>query len=1034
MFNWIIDFSLRQRLMVLTLAVLLLTFGALNLKKLPVDALPDLNKPVVVIMTEAGGMAPADVEQLLSFPIETSVAGLPGVTRVRSVSGLGLSVVYVEFDWGADIYRIRQQVAERLNIIRDQLPPSITPQIGPINSIMGEIMLIALKSRTGQVSPMKLREIADWDMRPRLLTISGVSQVIPIGGEVKQYQISPDTIKLQQLGITLDQLETAVRGFSANSGGGFLEEGPDEYVVRNIGRTQRLEDLQNTVVGYHNEAPVLLGQVAEVSFAPKVKRGDASAEAAPAVILAVQKQPGADTLLLTREIEASLAKMSAAIPADISVEILFRQAAFIERSLDNLRDTMIHAAVIVALVLLLFLLNLRITLISLIAIPVSVLITALVFRQLGYTINSMTLGGIAIAIGELVDDAVVGVENVFRRLKQNAQEQGGKPALQVVMAATLEVRSGIYYATVIIVLVFVPLFALSGIEGRFFAPLGIAYIISILASMLVSITLTPVLSYYLLPKTKQLLHGDSWLLVKLKQWDTRVLQWSFDHGKLLFAGAVVAVVIAAASVPFFPRAFLPPFNEGTLTINVLANPGTSLSMSNRIGTLAEKLLLEVPEVTKVGRRTGRAELDEHAEGVHYSEIDVDLKDLERSKEEVIKDIRSRLEVLPATLNIGQPISHRLDHLLSGVRAQISLKIFGDDLDTLQTLAFDLYGRLKQTPGLVDVQVERQVTAHELQIRVDYTKARQYGITAESIVSALETLSNGKVVSQVIDGNRRFDVVIRLRESGRTRESLGNLLLKTPTGYIPLHFVAQLSEQRSPIQIGHEKGHRRIVISANNAGVDLSKTIENVRKEMARTKLPQGYYFDLEGQYKAQEEATSLIAQLGTISVVLILVILYSRYRSLRLALIILGNIPLALVGSVAALALSGSPLSIASMIGFITLTGISARNGILKISHYINLMAHEGEVFGRQLVIRGSLERLAPVLMTAMIAAFALLPLMLSGDQPGKEILHPVAVVIFGGLISSTVLDTLLTPVMFYAWGEEPVRRLLEQAKEEAEF
>jgi HME family heavy-metal exporter len=605
----------------------------------------------------------------------------------------------------------------------------------------------------------------------------------------------------------------------------------------------------------------------------------------------------------------------------------------------------------------------------------------------------------------------------------------------VITAATLEVRSAIVYATLIIVLVFVPLFVLSGIEGKLFAPLGVAYIVSILASMLVSVTLTPVLCYYLLPTmmrpNREGSHDDSPVVKKLKQWDRALLQWSFDHSKRVLGAGLLAVALAAAAVPFFARAFLPAFNEGTLTLTVVMNPGTSLSESNRIGTLAEHLILHVPEVIQVGRRTGRAELDEHAEGVHYSEIDADLKKSARSREAVLQDIRDRLAPLPASVSIGQPISHRLDHMLSGVRAQIVLKIFGDDVDTLRGLAAELQTRLAKIPGLVDLQLEKQVRIPQLQIRVDYAKARQYGVTPAAINTALETLSNGATVAQVIEGNRRFDVVIRLSDADRSAQGLSNLLVETPSGRIPLHLIADIQDSDGPNQILRENSRRRMVLMGNSDGTDMAQIIRDIRAELARYPLPEGYFTKLEGQFQAQEEAGQLITGLSLVSLALIFLVLYSRYQSTVLSLMIMGNIPLALVGSVIALWISGGALSVASLIGFITLAGISTRNGILKISHYINLVAHEGEVFGKSMIVRGSLERLTPVLMTALVAAFALIPLMLSGGDPGKEILHPVAVVIFGGLVSSTLLDTLLTPVMFYLWGEKPMMKLLAQGSKE---
>jgi len=1043
MFDHIIHASLRQRLIVLGLALGLAVYGLLSVRQMPVDVFPDLNKPTVTLMTEAGGMAPEEVEQLISFPLEAGMNGMPGVTRVRSVSGVGLSIVYVEFDWGTDIWRNRQQIAERLNLLREQMPPGIAPQLGPIASIMGEILLIALPINAG-TDPMVVREYADWVMRPRLLTIPGIAQVIPIGGEVRQYRVEINPAQLQALGVERERLEAALKDFGANSSGGFLAAGGREYLIRQIGRTSRIEDLRNLAVTVKNGQPILLKQVAEVKIAAAVKRGDAGYAGKPAVILSVQKQPGADSVALTRAVEKALAEMNAARPAGIEKpQFLFKQADFIEASVGNVEEALRDGAILVAVVLFLFLLNVRTTLISLLAIPLSLLVTALVFRYFNLSINTMTLGGLAIAIGELVDDAVVGVENVLRRLRGSAFRPTCRPegrptdasALEVIAAATLEVRSAIVYATLIIVLVFVPLFALPGIEGRLFTPLGIAYIVSILASMVVSVTVTPVLAFYLLPKMQLLEHGDSPLVRRLKAWDRKLLDASFAHARMLLIAALIAVLAAAASIPLFPRTFLPPFNEGTLTINVLLNPGASLAESNRIGQLSEQLVAGVPEVTQVGRRSGRAELDEHAEGIHYSEIDVDLKTSERSRAEIIADIRSRLAVLPATSSIGQPISHRLDHLLSGVRAQIALKIYGDDLDTLRGLATDLHERLARIPGIADLAVEKQVRIPQIKIRVDYEQAARYGVAPGALLRSLEQMIEGERITQIVEGgeagSRRFDLVVRLPEGDRNLTELPDLLIETPLGPVPLSRLASIEDSDGPNQISRENARRRIVISANAEAAEMSAVIAAIRAEIARKPLPEGYFTALEGQFQAQEEAARLIALLALVSLTLIFLVLVSRYRSAVLALIVMGNIPLALVGSVAALWISGQPLSVAALVGFITLTGIATRNGILKISHYINLCAFEGETFGKPMIVRGSLERLTPVLMTALVAATALLPLLLSADVPGKEILHPVAVVIFGGLISSTLLDTVLTPVMFWLFGEKPLNRLLSAQLQE---
>ena len=1033
MFDFIINASLKQRLIVLGVSLLLVIYGALTVRQMPVDVFPDLNKPMVTLMTEAGGMAPEEVEQLITFPVESAMNGMPGVTRVRSVSGIGLSVVYVEFEWGSEIYRNRQQIAERLNLVREQLPQGIVPQMGPISSIMGEILLIALPADPDKASPMQVREYADWVMRPRLLTIPGVAQVIPIGGQVKQYRVEPDPARLQAVGVTLAELEAALKNFGGNTAGGFVDAGGREYLIRNIGRTTRLVDLQNQPVATRNGQPILLRQVASVTFAPGVKRGDASFKGKPAVILSVQKQPTADSVELTRAVEQALAEMGKSLPQGVDTpQFLFKQANFIEASVSNVEEALRDGAIMVAVILFLFLANFRTTFISLTAIPVSLLVTALVFSYFGLSINTMTLGGLAIAIGELVDDAVVDVENVLRRLRENRSLPNPRSALEVIAAASKEVRSGVVYATLIVVLVFIPLFALPGIEGRLFTPLGVAYIVSILASMAVAMTITPVLCYYLLPKMKHIDHGDSALVRKLKAWDERLLNWSFDRARALLIGAVAVVVIALASIPFFAKSFLPPFNEGTLTVNVVLNPGSSLVESNQIGTQAENILLAVPEVTEVGRRTGRAELDEHAEGVHYSEIEVDLKASGRDREAIIADIRQRLAVLPAVVNVGQPISHRLDHLLSGVRAQIALKIFGDDLDTLRGLAGELKERLAKIPGITDLQIEKQVLIPQYKIHLDYDAAARYGVASGELLQRLEQLLAGERVGQVIEGNRRFDLTLRLPEEARGERGLENLLIETSTGRVPLSLLARIEDGEGPNQIGRENTRRRIVISANTDGSDMSRIIADIRGEIDKKPMPEGYFTLLEGQFQAQEQAAKLIALLAVVSLTMIYLVLYSRYRSAVLTAIIMGNVPLALVGSVIALWISGQPLSVAALVGFITLTGIATRNGILKISHYINLCAFEGEVFGRQMIVRGSLERLTPVLMTALVAAFALTPLLLSADAPGKEILHPVAVVIFGGLISSTLLDTLLTPVMFYLFGEKPLQRLLAEKAQES--
>jgi len=1030
MFTFIVTHALKNRVLVLAAAGVLVIIGVLTASRLPVDVFPDLNRPTVTIMTEAEGLAPQEVEQLVTFPIETQMNGLPGVSRVRSVSGVGLSIVYVEFAWGTEIFRNRQQVAERLTLVQNQLPANATPQMGPINSIMGQILLIAMTAPEG-VSPMTVREIADFVVRPRLLTIPGVAQVIPMGGEVRQYRIAPNPAALRAFGVTYEQLERALAQFGGNTGGGFTDQYAQEFLIRNIGRTLKLEDLGNLVVAKSGNRPIHLRQVADVGFGARTKRGDAGYMGAPAVIISVEKQPDVDTVRLTKEIQSAVAELTRTLPHGIKADnILFRQANFIQTSVDNVITVLFEAVAVVAVVLFAFLLNWRTTAISLTAIPVSILSTAIIFHLMGLSINTMTLGGLAIAIGELVDDAVVGVENTFRRLRENREQGNPRSVFDVVVSASNEVRSGIVYATLIIVLVFVPLFALSGIEGRLFAPLGHAYIISILASLVVSVTLTPVMAYYMLPGLRRLEEPESWLVRILKRANRSLLERAFARQRLLMAVALLAVVAAVGAAAALPRAFLPPFNEGTFTINMLFNPGISLAESNRVGLIAEKLILGVPEVKAVGRRTGRAELDEHAEGVHSSEIEVDLKENGRSKDAIIADLRARLSVLPVSLNIGQPISHRLDHMLSGVRAQIVIKFFGEDLDTLRELAEEFRARLSRIKGLADLQVEKQVRIPQLEIIVDYTRAALYGLQPQAITEHLERLSNGRVVSKLVDGVRRFDVVMRLNDSQRTTQGLGDLLLETPYGWVPVRHIAEIREGDGPNQILRENSKRRVVVLANADGsADMARLIADIRRELSSMRLPQGFFTSLAGTFEAQEEASRTIAALSLLSLAMIFAILYSRYRSAVLALIIMGSVPLALIGSVAALWMAGQPLSVASMIGFISLTGIASRNGILKISHYINLALNENMPFGRELVVRGSLERMTPVLMTALAAGFALLPLMIDAGAPGKEVLHPVAITIFGGLISATLLDALLTPIVFLRFGAKPLARLLESAR-----
>lgn len=1034
MFKWLLDSSLAHRLLVIIVALAAMAYGLFTLSRTPVDVFPDLNKPTVTVMTEAGGMAAEEVEQLITFPLETTMNGLPGVETVRSVSSAGLSFLYVTFDWSTEIFRARQLVSERLSAMEEGLPPGVVPRMGPISSVMGEIMQIAIPVDSEKISAMAVREYADWVLRPRLMSVPGVAQVIPIGGEVRQFQVQPLAAQMAQLGVSFEQLEAALQGFSANTSGGFLEVNGREYLIRHLGRTSRLEDLRRLAVGHRNGQPILLHQVAQVTFAPALKRGDAGFEGRPAVILGIQKQPTADTIALTTQIEEALAGMKASLPAGMDApRVTFRQASFIEASITTLQGKLIGASVFVAVILFFFLGTVRPTLIALTAIPVSIFITALVFRWFGMSINTMTLGGLAIAIGGLVDDAVVDVENIMRRLREDRARNPGARLnpLEVVKRASMEVRSAILYATVIIVLVFLPLFALPGLEGRLFVPLGVAFIVSTLASLVVSVTVTPVLSYYLLPRMKRLQHGDTKLLAWLKARYSGGLQAVLRRPRIAIATAAVAVLAAGAAVPFFPTTFLPPFNEGTLLIGMRLNPGVTLAESASLASQAERLVRQVPEVTHVGRRSGRAELDEHAEGVHVSELDVGLlpaSELKRPMAEITADIRQRIAHLPAAISIGQPISHRIDHMLSGVRAQIAIKLFGEDLDVLRGQAEVLRARLAPIDGMTDLEVEKQVLSPQIKVHVDYDRAAQYGVAAPQVLASLQRLVEGQRVSQVTEGARRFALVVRLPETARSAEGLGQLLIETPTGHVPLSRIATIEDSDGPNQVSRDDGRRRIVLQANASGRALSDVVADMRAVVADMKLPEGYFITLGGQFQAQEEASRLVGLLSLVSLTLMFVVLYSRYQSTVLSVLIMANIPLALVGAVIGLWLSGQPLSVAALVGFITLAGISVRNGILKVSHYINLMRFEGEQFDTQMIVRGSLERLSPVLMTALVTAFALAPLLFEAERPGTEVLHPVAVVIFSGLISSTLLDTFLTPALFWLFGRKSAQRLVENS------
>lgn len=1060
MLNWIIRSSLNNRVLVVIAALLVSVYGIWVTLKTPTDVLPDLNRPVVTIMTEAAGLAPEEVEAQVTYNIETAVNGSPGVERVRSVSSLGLSIVFIEFQWGTDLKYNRQVVTERLGTITEKLPPGVVPVMTPATSIMGEIALLSVSSKT--LSPMEVRTIAEFTLRPAILSIPGIAQVTAMGGELKQFRVQVDPDKLRLFDLTIEDVERALAAANQNTGGGFLVSGAQELVVRNLGRVLTADDIAASLVankpGDHDSPPraVLIRDVATVIEAgPTIKRGDGSDNGSPAVIMAVQKQPGADTILLTRALDETLAQLKPTLPAGIDINPdVFRQEHFIHAAIFNVEEALAIGAVLVIIVLALFLMNLRTTLVTLTALPLSIITTFLVFHWLGMSVNTMTLGGLAVAIGELVDDAVVDVENVYRRLGENRRAANPRSITQVVFEASSEIRNPIILGTVIVNLVFLPTFFLPGIEGRLFAPLATAYIISIFASLLVALTVTPVLAYYLLPGIKRMEHGHDGPLLRLcKAIARRAYAISMPRPIAVLASLGGLVAVALFVVTRLGSEFLPPFNEGTAVVAFYGQPGISLDESNKLGNKAEELILSIPQVKSTARRTGRAEQDEHALGVNASEIEVDFWTKDEAKDPAkhalangrtpppVRDIRPREEVFSlieeklaafpgVNTGIGQPISHRIEHLLSGVRAQVAIKIFGDDLNTLRTLADQTKAAMEGLPGVADLQVEQQVLVPQLHIAVNREAAARVGFTPATLTDAMETATKGKVVGQVLDGLKVFDITLTLDDHHRSDPTrLEEIRLVSPTGAVVLlRDVAEVVEKLGPNEVQRESLRRRIVVSANVRGRDLGSTVEDIKKSIAMdVQLPQGYTIQYGGLYEAQQESTRLLLALGAGSLIAIFVILYTHYRSGMVAAQIMLNVPFAFIGSVAALAITREPFSVASLVGFISLTGIATRNGVLMISHYIHLMTEERQPWSRELIIRGSQERVAPVLMTAVTAGLGLIPLVVSKGEPGKEILYPVAVVILGGLITSTLLDFFVTPAVFYRFGRSAAERLARE-------
>ena len=1024
MLNTLIRWSLANRPLVVALTAAFLAWGGYAMTGLPVDVLPDLTAPTVIVMVENPGMAPTDMEYLVTFPLETAVNGAPGVRRVRSATAVGVSMIWVEFDWGEDIFHARQTVTERLNVASASLPPGTTrPLLGPISSVMGDVLFVALTS--DRHSLVEVRTIADTVIRRRLLAIPGVAQVTPIGGARKQYQVLLSSRKLQAHQVSLTEVEDALTAANANTSAGFRVTGGQEYLIQGIARFTDLDDIRRTVVTSRNAIPIHIEDLGTVRVGEALKRGEGSLNGEAAVLIGIRKQPRVNTLDLTSSIDQALEDMEANLPEGMRIDDrVFRQADFIEVAIANLETALSYGGLLVAAVVIIFLANARASAITLFAIPFSLFAAFLGFQALGLSINSMTLGGLAIAIGELVDDAVIDVENVFRRLRENARlpQPDRRAGLEVVYQASREIRGSVVFATLIIMLVFAPLFFLGGVEGRLLRPLGFAYITALFASLVVALTVTPVLCSYLLPRTKAVMQRDAPAVIRLlRKLYLPVIRWSLDHGSLVIAASFIVVVAGVASFRWMGRSFLPEFNEGTLTIGAVTIPGTSLEESDRLGSALEKILLEVPEVVSTGRRTGRAVLDEHLQGVEATELEVRLEMKDRPKEEVLEEIRERATLIPGTkINIGQPISHRVDHMLSGTRSNIAVKIFGDDLITLRALAARVEQAMRDIPGVVDLVSEQQTDIPTVTVRFRRDDLARYGMPAGTAAQALKTVFLGLEVGSILEGQVAFPLVIRY-ENGQPEdmETIRQALIDTPSGArVPLSAIADVREDRSPNFVTRENARRKIVVACNVAGGDLRGVVTAIQKRIAEeVKLPRGYRIEYGGQFESEAEATRRILLLGALVIVGILVLLATVFRSWRDALIIMCNLPLALVGGVVGVFFGGGILSVASLIGFITLFGVATRNGIMLISHIRHLIKEEGVTDFREAITRGASERLAPILMTAMSTGLALIPIGLGLGETGSEIHAPLALVVMCGLFSSTVLNMIVVPAAYWRFG-----------------
>lgn len=1025
MLNKIIGFSLQNRILVLVASVLLLIGGTYTAMHTEVDVFPDLNAPTVVIMTEANGMAAEEVEQLVTFPVETAVNGATGVRRVRSSSTNGFSVVWVEFDWDTDIYLARQIVSEKLAVVSESLPANVgKPTLGPQSSILGEMLIVGLTADS--TSMLDLRTIADWTIRPRLLSTGGVAQVAVLGGDIKEYQVQLDPERMRHYGVTLSEVMNITREMNLNANGGVLYEYGNEYIVRGVLSTDKVDQIAKAVVRSNgvSGAPILLEDIADVQVGAKLpKLGTASERGKHAVLLTVTKQPATSTLELTDKLEASLQDLQKNLPADVKVSTdIFRQSRFIESSIGNVQKSLLEGGIFVVIVLFLFLANIRTTVISLVTLPLSLIASILALHYMGFTINTMSLGGMAIAIGSLVDDAIVDVENVYKRLRENRLKPAGEqlPILEVVFNASKEVRMPILNSTLIIIVSFVPLFFLSGMEGRMLVPLGIAFIVALAASTVVALTVTPVLCSYLLGKEKikkqNNENSDSAVARKMKQWYGSALTFVLGHKKGVLGGTIGLFVVALGCFFTLGRSFLPPFNEGSFTINISSLPGISLEESDKMGHRAEELLLSIPEIQTVARKTGRAELDEHALGVNVSEIEAPFELKDRSRSELVAEVREKLgTIVGANVEIGQPISHRIDAMLSGTKANIAIKLFGDDLNRMFTLGNEIKSAIQGIPGIADLNVEQQIERPQLVISPKREMLAKYGISLPEFSEFVNVCLAGEAVSQVYEKGKSFDLTVRVKDNLRDEmEKIRNLMIDTGDGQkIPLNYVAEIRSAMGPNTISRENVKRKIVISANVADRDLRSVVNDIQAQVdAQIKLPEGYHIEYGGQFESEQAASRTLALTSFMSIVVIFLLLYHEFRNVKESAIILINLPLALIGGVFALLITTGEVSIPAIIGFISLFGIATRNGMLLISHYNHLQQEEG--YGvYDSVIRGSLDRLNPILMTALSSALALIPLALSGDLPGNEIQSPMAKVILGGLLTSTFLNGFIIPIVY---------------------